>query len=280
MTTALDLETYLARIGYAGTLCPDLTTLEALHLSHVSAIPFENLDIQMGLPIRLDLESLQRKLVARRRGGYCFEQNTLFLEVLRAAGFEVAASEARVRQGAPGIRPRTHMVLIAAVEDRPYLCDVGFGGDGLLYPIAMDASEAVQGRDRLRVAEEGSLRVLQGRRDDRWEDLYAFMPEPSHPIDFEVGNWFTSTHPRSVFVTNVIAQRATPDARHILHNLTYTVRRGSVLETREFDRDRLVPLLHDVFGIDLPADARFRALDGQPVSGPPSSLPLSGNGER
>jgi len=262
MASVLDLDAYLARVGYAGTLRPDLATLEALHLAHVSSVPFENLDIQMGLPIRLDLESLQLKLVARRRGGYCFEQNTLFLDVLRTAGFEVTASEARVRQGGSGIRPRTHMVLVAAVEGRPYLCDVGFGGDGLLSPLAMDASEAVQGHDRLRVAPESRLRVLQRRRDDRWEDLYAFVPEPSHPVDFEVGNWFTSTHPRSVFVTNVTAQRATPDARHILHNLTCSVRRGSWLETREIDRRALVPLLHDVFGIEVPAEARFRALDG------------------
>jgi N-hydroxyarylamine O-acetyltransferase len=88
---ALDPDAYLSRIGYRGPLAADTATLRALHLAHATHIPFENLDIQMGLPIRLDLDSLQDKLVRRRRGGYCFEQNSLLQAVLRSAGFEVIA---------------------------------------------------------------------------------------------------------------------------------------------------------------------------------------------
>ena len=215
----------------------------------------------MGLPIRLDLESLQDKMIRRRRGGYCFEQNTLFFHVLQAIGFEVVSCEARVRQGGAGVGPRTHMVLVVRVEGQAYLCDVGFGGAGLLQPIPMDASEATQGHDRFRVVEEEKARVLQLRREDRWEDLYAFVPEPRYPVDLEVANWFTSTHPESPFVKNVIAQRPTLTARHFVRNLSYVARRGPVVETREIEREALVSLLGSVFGVELPADARFKALD-------------------
>ena len=74
----LDLDAYLERIGYRGPVEPTRGVLDELHLGHVTRIPFENLDILLGLPIRLDLESLQRKLVQGRRGGYCFEHNTVF----------------------------------------------------------------------------------------------------------------------------------------------------------------------------------------------------------
>jgi N-hydroxyarylamine O-acetyltransferase len=111
------------------------------------------------------------------------------------------------------------------------------------------------------VAAEGGERVLQRRHQDRWEDLYVFAPEARHPVDFEVGNWYTSTHPRSPFVTAAVAQRATPEARHSLRNLTYATRRGQVVESRTIDRGELLPLLDRVFGIELPAGARLKALD-------------------
>lgn len=95
--SAFAIEPYLARIGMVQPQAADLPTLRALHLAHRSAIPFENLDIQLGRPIRLDIESLQDKLIGARRGGYCFEHNTLFLHALRALGFDVEPCEARVR---------------------------------------------------------------------------------------------------------------------------------------------------------------------------------------
>ena len=97
MTEGLDLEAYRSRIGYTGALDPTAETLTALHRAHVLAIPFENLDILLGRPIRLDLPSLQAKLVHGRRGGYCFEQNALFAAVLDHLGFEVTGLAASAR---------------------------------------------------------------------------------------------------------------------------------------------------------------------------------------
>jgi N-hydroxyarylamine O-acetyltransferase len=262
--TAFNFGEYSKRIGHFGPARPDLATLTALHRAHVAAIPFENLDIQMGCGVNLDPDALQAKMVRQRRGGYCFEQNTLFMLALQSIGFAPEPREARVRQNAGGlIRPRTHMVLTTPCEGREWLADVGFGGDGLQEPIALDGSSTAQAGVVYRVASEGSLRVLQRHIVEGWEDLYALMPGPVHAIDFEVGNWFTSTHPQSPFVLNLTAQRMVNDTRHILRNLTYSVARGSDVQVREITRQEVVPLLRDTFGLEVPEDARFRALDSK-----------------
>src|ERR1700756_4948956 len=93
----MDLKAYSARIGYTGAFAPTAETLAELHLAHATHIPFENADILLGRPIRLDQESLQAKLVAQRRGGYCFEQNLLFAAALEELGFRVTRLAARVR---------------------------------------------------------------------------------------------------------------------------------------------------------------------------------------
>ncbi len=158
--------------------------------------------------------------------------------------------------------PRTHMVLTLELEGREWLADVGFGGDGLIEPIPTDGA-AVEQDDRFcRVTAEERLRVLQSRRSDAWEDLYAVLPDPAHAVDFEMANWFTSTWPQSRFVLTLTAQRITGGARHVLRNLTYTVARGSTSETREISRPDLVPLLRSVFDLDVPLHARFKAIDG------------------
>ena len=112
----LDLDAYLKRIGYAGARQPTLAVLEALHLAHATHIPFENLDVLLGRPIRLDLASLQAKLVAGGRGGYCFEQNLLIAAVLGQLGFEVKLIAARVRHRGDKDLPRTHMLVMVHVS--------------------------------------------------------------------------------------------------------------------------------------------------------------------
>jgi N-hydroxyarylamine O-acetyltransferase len=260
--TALDLQAYLIRIRAADARAPDLATLRRLHLAHTDAIAFENLDIQMGRAVAIDLESVQAKLVRRRRGGYCFEQNTLFLHALRGIGFDVAAREARVRQGVTGVLPRTHMTLLVQLDDTGWLCDVGFGAGGILVPVPMTGQSVDQFGWSFRVTPEGDTQVLQRWRDERWEDLYAIEPGSPFPVDFEVANWFTSTWPRSPFVLTLTAQRATPEVRYLLRNLSYTEERGAATVTREIGRRELIPLLRDTFQLDIPSDARFRALDG------------------
>jgi N-hydroxyarylamine O-acetyltransferase len=262
MSAELDLDAYLQRSRLGARPAVDLAGLRALHFAHATTIPFENLDIQMGLPIRLDLASLQAKLVRRSRGGYCFEHNTLFLAVLKAVGFEAIPCEARVRLGAPEVLPRTHMLLIVTLADAPWLCDVGFGGEGLLHPVPMDGESHNQFLNTYRVVEEGGLRVLRSFHHGAWEDLYAFVPEERFPIDFEMANHYTSTHPNSRFLNTLTAQLPGPGVRRILRNRAYAELRGDEVEGRELASEEVIPMLREVFGIEVPEGARFRALVG------------------
>jgi N-hydroxyarylamine O-acetyltransferase len=259
-----DLAAYGRRIGLPVPRVLDLPALRQLHQTHVGAIAFENLDVQFGRPVRIALEHVCDKLVASARGGYCYEQNTLFREVLRARGVSVVAREARVRSGATTRRPRTHMLLVATIDGAAYLCDVGFGAYTPLHPVPLDGSESRQHAWTYRVVPEGSLQVLQWARDGGWQDLYAIEPGEPGDIDFEMANWFTSTWPESGFVRTVTAQRATPEARYTLRNYTFTEDSRDASFTQTLRRDEIAPILRRVFGLDVADDARFRALDEGP----------------
>ena len=258
-----DLSAYLARIGQPRVSGADGATLARLHRAHLAAIPFENLDIQMGLPIELDAVSLQAALILRRRGGYCFQQNALFRLALNALGFTPHAREARVRFAATlPVPPRTHMVLVVPIDGVDWLVDVGFGANGIVEPLPLDATETTQDGWVFRVASEGRLHILQRRDGDQWLDLYAFADDDAATIDYVIGNWYTSTHPDSKFVRTLTAQRMIGNARHQLRNLSYSVaRQGGEWQTRTVTRQELIPLLRELFDLDVPEDARFRALD-------------------
>jgi N-hydroxyarylamine O-acetyltransferase len=262
MSGELDLGAYLRRIGLTQPPGADLEGLRELHLAHATTIPFENLDVQMGVPIRLDLGSIQAKLVQRRRGGYCFEHNTLFLAVLQRLGFEAVACEARVRLGALQVLPRTHMLLLVQAEGGTWLCDVGFGGEGLMQPVHLDGEAQPQFQNCYRVTTDGILRVLQSFHHGGWEDLYAFEPVARFPIDFEMANHYTSTYPESRFIKTLTAQLPGPEVRRILRGRAYAELRGEAVEGRELAAEELIPLLRDTFGIEVPEGAKFRSLEG------------------
>jgi N-hydroxyarylamine O-acetyltransferase len=194
----LDLDAYFQRIAYAGNREPTRATLDALHLAHATHIPFENLDILLGRPIRLDLASLQAKLVAGRRGGYCFEQNRLFAAALEALGFAVTPLAARVRFGTTSILPRTHMTL--EVDGGQVLADVGSVFSACCSQVSLEQTGASrQFAWTYRVADEAGLRVLQLRRRGLDRPLCVHA-RAALPADYEMANHYTSTHPSSRFV--------------------------------------------------------------------------------
>jgi len=255
-----DLDAYFRRIGYAGARAPSRATLDALHLAHATHIPFENLDILLGRPIRLDLASLQAKLVAGRRGGYCFEQNRLFATVLETLGFAVTPLAARVRFGTTSILPRTHMTLQVEVDGDRVLADVGFGIHGLLLPVSLaQAAEARQFAWTYRVAEDAGLRVLQLRTGGAWIDLYAFTLERHFAVDYEMANHYTSTHPASPFMNRILMRALTDDGRVTVMNRDATIWRGNTPHKFELeDRRALRGLLLEYFGVDLPEVEHMR----------------------
>jgi N-hydroxyarylamine O-acetyltransferase len=261
MGALADLPAYLRRIGLEAAPPATAEGLAALHRAHACAIPFENLDILLGRPILLDVPALEKKLVAGRRGGYCFEQNTLFAAALEALGLDVTPLAARVRLGDRRDGARTHMLLAVRADGRDVLCDVGFGGGGLLEPLPLEPGDEVrQGGWRFRLVAEGDARVLQSVGPGGWRDLYAFTHEPQLPIDAVVANHYTSTHPDSSFTKMAVVQKTSPEAAFALRGsvLQTIAPAAEIVETPAPDGDALLEVLRERFGLDFPAGTRFR----------------------
>jgi N-hydroxyarylamine O-acetyltransferase len=223
---SLDLDAYFERIGYSGSRSPTLETLAALHRRHPQAIPFENLNPLLGRPVPLDPAALERKLVRDRRGGYCYEHNLLFAGVLRALGFRVAGLAARVLWNvAEGtMRPRTHMLLRVEVDGAEYVADVGFGGLTLTGPLRLEPDiEQRTPHEAFRLVRIAQGLAMQAFIHGDWKTLYHFGHEPHVLADYEMANWYVSTHPASLFVTDLIAARTAEGVRHTLRNRELSV---------------------------------------------------------
>jgi N-hydroxyarylamine O-acetyltransferase len=261
MKAMVDLDAYFARIGYAGPREPALPVLRALHALHPAAIPFEAIDCLLDRGVDISPAAVDAKLIASGRGGYCFEHNSLFARVLTELGFGVEGFAARVRWNAPPdapAQPRTHHVLKVQVEGEPWLADVGFGGCVLTAPLRLQPDvEQATDHDAYRLTRRGEELRLEVLREPGWVPAYDVSLVPCAPRDYEMANWFTSTHPSSHFRTNLLAGRTTPQARYSLLFNRFTVRpRGGAPTKQILDADGIERTLRQVFG--LPVEPSWR----------------------
>jgi N-hydroxyarylamine O-acetyltransferase len=245
----LDLDRYFERIGW--TAAPDSTlyTLAGLLHAHMTAIPFENLDVLLGVPIVLDEDALQRKLVDARRGGYCYEHATLFAAVLARLGFVVHTHSARVmRNGSIAASPRTHMLLSVELPEGAFVVDPGFGGLAPVVPVPLDGTPA--GDHWLE--RHGGQYTLKVRTPDAVVDLWVSTLAHDLPIDFVMANHFTSTHPLSGFTQRLMLRAFTGDGRVTVMNRDVTRWTGTQPQPGQLaDRGALRELLVAHFGFDL-----------------------------
>ena len=214
----MDVEKYFNRINYKGSRTPTLETLHAMTNAHSETIPFENLNVLLGQTIALDEETLFQKLVVERRGGYCFEQNGLFLIVLKQLGFYATPLSARVRIDRPRdyTPPRTHMFIRVELDGKTWLTDVGVGSLSLTKAICLDSEEEQMTlHEPRRIVRENGLYYHQVKLGELWCDVYDFTLEEMPLIDREVANWFTSTNPNSSFKNRVIVALAGKDGSRI-----------------------------------------------------------------
>ncbi|MCO4889747.1 arylamine N-acetyltransferase [Cupriavidus sp. WGtm5] len=263
MTTldAAQLDAWLVRLGIAAPPSPTLQALDAVLAAHLASIPFENVDPLLRRPVRIDLDAVFDKLVRRRRGGYCFELNTLLSAGLGALGYEVTPLAARVRWGVPDDVPTmtSHMLLRVEVAHRSYLVDVGFGGPTPFraMPLSEPAEDGFPYRLAPSPAQAGTSAFhsydLQARGDAGWIPVYRFDLTPQPPIDFEARNWYVSTHPDSVFLQRLMAARTDGGTRVTLANgeLAERAPDGSVRRTHLQHADAVVQTLSERFGIVL-----------------------------
>ena len=266
---APDLDAYFARTGYTGPRTPTLAALHGIVAAQAQTIPFENLDVLLGRPISLEPDAVFKKLIHDRRGGYCFEQNSLLHRVLAALGVTVPTLSARVRWQRPRdlTPPRTHVFLRVELDGAAWLADVGVGGVSLTGAIPFDPSgrELPTPHDTRRIVREGASLFHQIRLGETWADVCEFTGEAMPPIDCELANWFTSAHPQSHFRNRLIAARAVPaGVRLTLLNHEFTTRGADGrAHTRPLGTpDELLAVLAENFGLRFPPGTRF---------GPPGS---------
>lgn len=248
----MNIEAYLKRINYRGSLDPTAETLRALQVAHLWAVPFENLSIHAKEPIVLEDEALFDKIVERRRGGFCYEANGLFAALLRALGFNVQMLSAGVASAAGTFGPPfDHMALMVNLEER-WLVDVGFG-DSFLEPLRLDERrEQRQGRRAFRIDEDGAHLVLR-RRDENedWKAEYRFTLEPFGYADYAEMCRYHQTSPDSHFTRARICSRATPAGRATLSGMRFitTNEDGHRQERTLANQQEYDAILQEHFGI-------------------------------
>jgi N-hydroxyarylamine O-acetyltransferase len=252
--TGVDLDAYCRRIGYAGPRTPTLATLRALQRLHAAAIPYESIDVRRGLGVDLTPAVVDAKLIGARRGGYCFELNTLFLRVLRAVGFRAEPLSARSRWRRPLHErvARTHIALRVRIDERDWLADVGFASCMLTTPLDIGvrgAQETAHEPVRL-VPLPGELRI-ERELGGEWQPLYDLLLAPQEPVDLLAANWLISTHPASTFHEHLVLSRTRDQVRHVLVDARLTTRRAGSVEHRDLDAIELERSVAEDFGLPI-----------------------------
>jgi N-hydroxyarylamine O-acetyltransferase len=218
--SALDIPAYLRRIAYTGPLDVSPDTLRALHLAHLYAVPFENLDIHLGRRLSLDGDALFDKIVIRRRGGFCYELNGLFGALLCELGFRVTMLSAEVARQSGGFSPTYDHLALRVDLDEPWLADVGFG-NGFRMPVRLDdTAEQPQGDSLYRIVPDGEYRTLLRRDlDGDWTPQFRFTLQAHALADFAERCLYHQTSPESHFTQGRICTLATREGRITLSDM-------------------------------------------------------------
>ena len=252
----MQLQEYFDRIGYTGTAKPDKQTLAALLQCHVFAVSFENIDVQLGRPLTIAVEDAYQKIVTRRRGGWCYEQNGLFGWALGEIGFKVTRLAAAVMRHERGeIADANHLTLRVNIpgSTTDYLADVGFGGS-MLAPIRLAEGEHAQAPFRL------GLELLDDGYWRFWEDAgdgvfsFDFLAEPGDEAALASRCDFLQNDPSSGFVQSLVAQRRLARSHHTLRGRVFKeVTSDGITSITLNSVDDVMAILATRFELDVPA---------------------------
>ncbi len=249
-----DLQHYLARINYAGSLEPSFATLAALQRAHVCSVPFENLDVQLGRPLSTRVDEAYEKIVVNLRGGWCYEQNGLFGWALSEIGFDVrriAASVMRETNGAESEASHLCLLVRSPESSTKYLADVGFGGS-MITPIALESAQHDQppfkiGLDKL---DDGYWRFWENPGDGKF--TFDFRDEPARESSLARKCENLQNDPASSFVLNLAAQLRARDQHFVLRGRVFTVARPGTTDSKTLDSpEELVSVLTNEFHLDV-----------------------------
>ena len=253
MPTQLQVRAYLDRIAYSGTTAPHSDTLRAVHRAHMLAVPFENLDIPLKRHIALDTDSFLRKIVERRRGGFCYEMNAAFAALLQELGYRVTLLSARVPREDGSISPEVDHLTLRVDLDEPWLADVGFG-DCFMEPLRLEPNleQAQDGRVFRIASDDDSMRVERKEKDGAWKVEYMFTTVPRRLQEFAPMCHYHQTSPESPFTRKRLCTLATPDGRVTLSEMKLiTTREGIKTEQALASAEEWRAVLKEKFGVVL-----------------------------
>ena len=269
------LDHYFSRIFYSQSPAVNLQTLRDLHLLHLQNIPYENINVFCHQPVKLDQESLTRKILLRQRGGYCFQQNGLFAMALAELGFKFHPNMARVHRNRPSPGGRTHQINLVELEGQTWLCDVGFGGSGFRQPLLLKPDvEFEQLGETYRLHEHDVHGFyLQKKVVQEWQPLYTFKIEAALPIDMAMANFYTSNSSDHVFRDAIIGTRMTERGRVTLSDHTFKIFdliNGTLQSTVVKDFAAYLDHLREHLGVELDADEQALFQQRFPALRPPA----------
>ncbi|NLO49185.1 MAG: arylamine N-acetyltransferase [Clostridiales bacterium] len=249
---SFDLDRYFDRIGWKPGNESSLEILRLIHYHHITKIPFENIDVFNKQTVKVDPDSVFEKIVLKKRGGYCFEQNCLLYTALEKMGFGVKPYSARIKAGDMGYGPCTHQINIAELDGIRYILDVGFGGNCFVYPLILEEGlEQQQLWMRYRVVHSETVDyAIQIMTDGVYTDMLGFNDKPALPKDFEMGNFYTNMHPTSYFRDHIMCAIYTENGKNTLFDNHLTIRENDVITYKTLERDELVPALRQYFCLD------------------------------
>jgi len=250
----MELKRYLDRIGFSGPARADLATLRALHQAHLLAIPYENLDVQLGNPVTIERPQIYEKIIGRRRGGWCYEMNGLFGWALAEIGFRVTRATGAVRRDLMGdVMVGNHLVLRVDLDEGTYLADVGFG-DGSRDPIKVEAGPFRSHGFEFRLSKEEGAWWRVHNHQLGGAQTFDFKLDPADESQLAERCHFLQTSEMSPFVQNAVCQRHTPTGLTILRGrVLRRLTQEAISEERLLaDAEDFVSVLAEDFDLDVP----------------------------
>ena len=237
----MDIQKYLERINYTGYLNPGAEVLSSLQLAHLMTVPFENLDIYYKVPI--DVDNLFDKIVNRRRGGFCYELNGLFYQLLSALGFTVKMISAGVYNHKKEYSPEyDHMALLVTIKNDNYLVDVGFG-EFSHSPVNMKLNtETVDSTGIFKVEgpDENYHVVKKKNANGEFIPEYRFSLSERKLHDFDARCLFHQTSSESHFMQNRICSLPIKNGRITLTGNTLKITANGIVKETHLDNEQAV----------------------------------------
>jgi len=249
------MKEYLQRIGFGNEPKPDYNTLYELQYRHFLSVPYENLDILRNVPLSLDTKDLYEKIAIRKRGGYCFELNTIFNWLLREIGFKTKSYFARFLLDEPEIPMRRHRIISVEIDGDSYLTDVGVGTITPERPLKIIEDEETEIRGLVYKFNKDPFLgwVVNVKKNGEWKQLYSFTVDEQLEIDFVQPNFYCQYSPDSIFNKKNIVARRTETGKNTIDGNIFKILDlgGGVTMQKECTETEIPEILQKYFGIEL-----------------------------